>query len=48
MHVVPGDHSTMFREPHVAVLAEKIKTYLDIDRRAPVDRPVAQLQETTA
>jgi thioesterase domain-containing protein len=32
VHVVPGDHSTMFREPHVEVLAQKMKSYLEIAR----------------
>ncbi|MFP4411180.1 non-ribosomal peptide synthetase [Coleofasciculus sp.] len=29
LHVVPGDHITMFAEPHVQVLAERLKFCLD-------------------
>jgi amino acid adenylation domain-containing protein len=28
VHITPGDHSSMFREPHVEVLADKMKAYL--------------------
>jgi amino acid adenylation domain-containing protein len=47
VHVVPGDHSTMFREPHVEVLAERMKGYLDIDR-TPAGRSLASLSQLTA
>jgi thioesterase domain-containing protein len=28
VHIVPGDHTTMREEPHVAVLAKKLKPWL--------------------
>jgi len=33
VHVVPGSHDTLFSEPHVKVLAEKLRGCI---RRAPV------------
>lgn len=29
VHIVPGDHITMLAEPHVSVLAQKLRFYLD-------------------
>jgi amino acid adenylation domain-containing protein len=38
VHITPGDHSSMFREPHVEALAEKMKSYLG---QAAVESTVA-------
>jgi amino acid adenylation domain-containing protein len=48
VHVVPGDHSTMFREPHVEVLAERMKSYLETDRVSAPDRADSLLTELMA
>jgi thioesterase domain-containing protein len=37
VHIVPGDHYTMLRRPHVDILAERLTAYLDNSSRGAAE-----------
>jgi thioesterase domain-containing protein len=35
---IPGDHESIFKEPHVSVMGEKLREYLDREMSQPAGR----------